>query len=113
MARKNTQPKVDPVLYADFLAAIICAIENCVTVTAHGCTISAPNKYALRIEEPRTVRSVWDGEISYAIGVGGGDAQRPKSMATQLALRVAADRALRAEMLAAAQPGILSGTSCT
>ena len=108
MIRKSTQPKVDPALYADFLAAITSALGG-VTATAHGCTISAPSKYALRIESRRTVRDPWTGELSYAVGLSGGDAQRPKFMATQLAFQVSADRALRAEMLAAAKSGILSG----
>ena len=112
---KTTQPKPkpDPALYADFLSALRRVTEHGETVTVHGVTICWPKRqpsyYALRINAPRTVRDPWTGALSYIVGQSGGDALRPKRVATMLAFQMAADRTLRARLLAEAKPGILGG----
>lgn len=113
-AARAAKPKPDKSLYADFLAALTRVIERGETVTVHGVTIAWPKKqpayYGLAIDIPRTVRCRWTGELSYSVGRRGGDATRPKHVATSLAFDIAADRELRARLLAEAQPGILYGT---
>ncbi len=113
-AKRQPAPKPDPVLYADFLAAMIRVIEHGETVSLHGYTISWPKKqphyYALDVRAPRTVRDPWTGALSVIVGFQGGSALYPKRMATSLAFELMADRASVARMLAEAKPGILAGS---
>jgi len=93
----------DPVLYADFLEALGRVIEQDVSVTVHGYRISPPKRagsYALSIEAPRTVRDRSTGELSYVVGIHGGNMYRPAHMASVLALDLTADRERRARLLA-------------
>lgn len=110
---RQSAPKPDKVLYADFLAALIRVRDHGETVTVHDVTISwpkqQPSSYAVRVERRRTVRCPWTGELSWAHGVGGGSILNIKRTATALAFELEADRALRARLLAEAKPGILTG----
>ena len=113
-AARAAKPKPDPVLYADFLAALTRVIEHGETVTVHGHTISwpkqQPNYYALHVDAPRTVRDPWTGALHTIIGQQGGSACCAKKAAASLAFQVMHDRESVARMLADAKPGILNGT---
>ncbi|WP_157914271.1 hypothetical protein [Methylorubrum populi] len=113
-AARAAKPKPDPVLYADFLAALTRVIEHGETVTVHGHTISwpkqQPNYYALHVDAPRTVRDPWTGALHTIIGQQGGSACCAKKAAASLAFQLMHDRESVARMLADAKPGILNGT---
>jgi hypothetical protein len=110
---RQTAPKPDNALYADFLAALTRVIEHGETVSLHGHTISWPkergNHWCLHVEAPRTVRDPWTGALHTIVGSQGGSALYPKRVAANLAFQVMHDRELRARLLAEAKPGILAG----
>lgn len=111
---RQPAPKPDPVLYADFLAAMVRVIERGETASLHGYTISwpktQPNYYALHVDAPRTVRDPWTGALHVIVGQQGGSALYPKRVAANLAFELMADRASVTQMIAEAKPGILAGS---